>query len=122
MLNNTVFLRGNLVKDPELTYTSNGKALCKFIMAVNRMKQKDKEQQTDFIRITCWGNTAEFVGKYIQKGYPVHIGGSINIEKYEHEGKTQYVTNITAYEVNSLQKRDVAKETDEVEDIFSAPF
>lgn len=117
MLNNTVFLRGNLAQEPELTYTSSGKALCKFVIAVNRMKQKDGEQKTDFIRITCWETTAEYVGKYIQKGYPVHVGGSIQIEKYEFEGKAKYTTNIVAYEVNSLQKRDLTK-TSDIEDVF----
>lgn len=51
---NTVILTGRIAKELELKYTSNGKAYCRFILAVdkglskeknNKQKHKDKQQQ-----------------------------------------------------------------------------
>lgn len=113
-LNNTVFLRGRLVRDPEMQYTPSGNALTKFTVAVDRYQGKDKEKATDFIRVTTWGNTAEYVGKYIEKGDLVHLGGYIQTGSFEKDGQKYFTTDVVANEVNSLVKR----EKDNVEDVF----
>lgn len=113
-LNNTVFLRGRLVRDPEKQYTPSGTALTKFTVAVDRYQGKDKEKATDFIRVTTWGNTAEYVGNYIEKGDLVHLGGYIQTGSFEKDGQKYYTTDVVANEVNSLVKR----EKDNVEDVF----
>ena len=43
---NKVFMIGRLTKDPELRHTQSGMACCQITLAVNRPKQKDKEQET----------------------------------------------------------------------------
>lgn len=113
-LNNTVFLRGRLTKDPEMQYTPSGNALTKFTVAVDRYQGKDKEKATDFIRVTTWSNTAEYVGKYIKKGDLVHLGGYIQTGSFEKDGQKYYTTDVVANEVNSLTKR----EKDNVEEVF----
>ena len=45
---------GNLVAEPDMKYTPNGKAVVKFKMAVNGFKEGD----TSFINIECWDKTA----------------------------------------------------------------
>lgn len=60
---NKVFLIGRMTKDSELRYTAQGKAVATFTLAVNRNKE-----QTDFIRITAFGKTAENTANYTQKG------------------------------------------------------
>ena len=52
---NQVILVGRLTKDIEVRYTQTGKAVARFILAVNRRVSKDKEkQQADFIPIIIW--------------------------------------------------------------------
>lgn len=52
---NKVILVGRLTKDIEVRYTQTGKAIARFILAVNRRVSKDKEkQQADFIPIIIW--------------------------------------------------------------------
>ena len=49
---NKVYLIGNLTRDPELSETPNGIALCRFSIAVNRnYSSSDGERQTDFFNI-----------------------------------------------------------------------
>ncbi len=122
---NKVILAGRLVRDPEMKYLQDGKAVTSFTIAVDRGFKKDGDSQADFIKITTWGNTAEFVGKYITRGRLVLVDGSIRTGSYEKEGKKVYTTEVQAMTVKALDKgTDVANNetTDEVEDIFSAPF
>ncbi len=71
---NKVILMGNLTRDPELRYTANNMAICKFGLAVNR-RFKDgasgewKEEPT-FVDITIFGARAEPFAKYHSKGKP----------------------------------------------------
>ena len=64
---NKVILIGNLVADPELKTTSNGLSVTSFRIGVQRRFAKDSaQQQTDFINIVCWRQTAEFVTRYFR--------------------------------------------------------
>ena len=66
---NKVFLIGNLTRDPELTETPSGVAVCHFAIAVNRnYSSQDGERQTDFFNCTAWRATAETVARYTKKG------------------------------------------------------
>jgi len=52
---NKVFLIGNLTRDPELTETASGVAVCHCSIAVNRnYTSGDGERQTDFFNIVAW--------------------------------------------------------------------
>ena len=50
---NKVILVGNLTRDPELTETPNGIAVCRFSIAVSRdYASSDGTRETDFFNIT----------------------------------------------------------------------
>ena len=73
---NRVELIGRLARDPELRYTS-GKdplAVTRFTLAVDRAGKSD---EADFIQVTVFGGTAEFVEKYFVKGLRVGVAGRI---------------------------------------------
>lgn len=91
-------LLGRLTKDPELKYTqATNTAVCKFSIAVNRKFSKDNE--ADFFNIVAWEKTAEFCGKYFQKGKQVVIVGNIQNRSWDDkEGKKCYITEIVATE------------------------
>ena len=103
---NKVYLIGNLTRDPELSETPNGTALCRFSIAVNRSyTNADGERDTDFFNITVWRNKAENCAKYLKKGSKVAIDGSLQNRSYEDkDGNKRTVTDIVANDVEFLTK------------------
>ena len=100
MFNKTI-LMGRLVRDPELNQTANGISVCRFTVAVNRPYQKDKEQQADFINVTAWRGTAEFVDKYFSKGKMIIVEGKLQNNDYtDKEGVKHYSMQVMADGVN----------------------
>lgn len=61
---NQIVLMGRLVRDPELRRTQNDRQVVNFTLAVDRDREQDGERQADFIPVTAWNRTAEFVAKY----------------------------------------------------------
>ena len=132
MINN-VTLMGRLVKDPEIRYTTDGKARARFTLAVDRRFVKQGEQrQADFINIVAFRQTAEFVGKYFVKGQLVAVVGSIQTRSWDGEdGQKRYATEVIANEVHFCgDKRDSEKQKSKpqeddfipVEDDSGLPF
>ena len=71
---NKVILMGNLTRDPEVRYTQSGKAYARMGIAIRRQFSKDKDA-VDFFNLVAWDKTAEFCGKYFQKGSRALIEG-----------------------------------------------
>lgn len=71
---NVAIIQGRLVKDPELKYTSGGKAYAKFTLAVPRDYAKD---QVDFIDVTAWEKSAETIAEYVRKGHRLLVNGNV---------------------------------------------
>ena len=101
---NKVILMGRLVADPEFSMTTSGIAKCTFRIAVDRDYTKPgEEKQSDFFRITCWRQTAEFVDKYFVKGKPILVEGKIQNDNYvDKNGIQQYREQIIADNVKFL--------------------
>ncbi len=99
-MNNTILI-GNLVKDPSIRYTQEGKAVCDFTIAVARPFNRD---EADFIRVVTWGKTAENCAKFLKKGSKCAVNGWIKTGSYEKEGRTIYTTDVMANQVEFLSK------------------
>ena len=101
---NKVILVGNLTRDPELTETPSGVAVCRFAIAVSRdYANSDGTRETDFFNITVWRGRAENCGKYLKKGNKVAIVGSLQNRSYEDkDGIKRNVTDVVANEVEFL--------------------
>ena len=87
---NRVFLMGNVTRDPELRYISNGSAVTEIGLAINdRRKSASGEwvEETTFVDITLWGRTAEIAGEYVTKGAPLLIEGRLKLDMWEKDGK-----------------------------------
>ena len=82
---NKVLLLGNLTRDPELRFTSNGSALTKFGLAVNRKYKAGDEwkEEVCFVDITVWGKQAENCAEYLSKGRLVFIEGHLQFSTWE---------------------------------------
>lgn len=72
---NVVSLIGNLTRDPELTNTPNGTAVCKFTLAVN--DGYGDKKKTYFISCVAWKGTGETIAKYNQKGTRLAVNGRL---------------------------------------------
>ncbi len=98
---NNVSLMGRLTADPELKYTQSNTAFTRFSIAVDRAYTKaGEERQADFISITAWNKTAEFVCKYFQKGKRIALNGSIRTGSYiDKDGNKRYTFEVWANNV-----------------------
>ncbi|MBR4830920.1 MAG: single-stranded DNA-binding protein [Bacilli bacterium] len=112
---NRVELIGRLTRDPELRYSSNNLANCRFTLAVNRTFQSQNgEQGTDFISIVVFNKQAENVKKYIAKGSLVAVTGRIQTGSYEKDGRTIYTTDVVADNVQFLETKAQSANRDNV--------
>lgn len=104
---NKVILVGNLTRDPDLSETPSGVAVCKFAIAVTRdYANGDGERETDFFNVTVWRGRAENCAKYLKKGNKVAIVGSLQNRSYEDkDGIRRNVTDVIASEVEFLTPR-----------------
>jgi len=99
---NRVILIGRLTRDPELKYTPNGTAVATFSLAVNRRFNKE---QTDFIDVVAWRQTAEFTANYGSKGRLVAVEGRLQVRTYEtKEGQKRKVAEVVADDIRFLDK------------------
>ena len=105
---NCVVLIGRLTKDPELRYAAETQmAIATFTVAIDRFQKSGKEKQTDFPRITVFGNQAENCQKYLTKGRLVGIQGSLKTGSYTNkDGATVYTTDVIADRVEFLERGD----------------
>ena len=103
---NKIFLIGNLTRDPELSETQSGIAVCRFAIAVNRRRTSEGEPQTDFFNVTAWRGLAERDARYCKKGNKVAVSGSIQIRQYEgNDGVKRTSVDVVAEDVEFLTPR-----------------
>lgn len=77
---NRIILQGRMCSDPELRHTGTGTAVASFTLAVDRdFKDQSGNRETDFIDVTAWRNTAEFVSRYFTKGRMAVVSGRLQI-------------------------------------------
>ena len=109
---NKVILVGNLTRDPELTETNSGIAVCRFSIAVSRdYASSDGTREADFFNITVWRGRAENCGKYLRKGNKVAVVGTLQNRSYEDkDGIKRNVTDIVANEVEFLTPKSAQSE------------
>jgi len=118
---NHVVLAGNLTRDPELRYSSSGKPVAKFGLAVNRTyltQAGEKREEVDFIPIVVWGKQAESCNQYLQKGRPVLVSGRLQYRTWETEtGEKRSRLEVVAQRVQFLSgKEEVLEPQDKIEE------
>lgn len=106
---NKAILIGNLGRDPELKYTTGGKAVLKFRMATTeswRDKEGEKKEHTEWHNITVWGRRAEALNKILHSGKRLAVEGRIRTTNYEgQDGARKYFTEVVAQDIVLLAGR-----------------
>lgn len=116
---NVVALMGRLVYDPELKTTQSGTSVCSFRIAVDRsFARQGEERKADFIDVTAWRQTAEFVSKYFQKGSMIAIEGSLQTTSYQDKNgnnrtKVEVVASNVSFCGSKAAERAVVKDFDQ---------
>ena len=88
---NVAILMGRLTRDPELKYTSNGKAYATFTLAVQKTKD-----EAEFIDCVAWEKTAETIAEYFRKGNRILIQGRLSVNSYDQNGEKRKFTRVLA--------------------------
>jgi single-strand DNA-binding protein len=108
---NKVIIMGNCGRNPELRYTTDGKAVANISIATTS-KRKDKNtgesiEDTQWHRIQFFDRLAEIVGEYVKKGAPLYVEGRLKYGKYtDKDGIERNTVDIIATEMQLLGSRE----------------
>jgi len=122
---NSITLVGRLTHDPEVRFTTKGQAVCRFSIAVNR-RYKDQagtwQDDTSFVPVVVWGDSANRCGERLKKGGPVHVEGRLQSRAWEtKEGQKRTSLEVIARRVQFLSKAtEGAADSDASEDAPAA--
>lgn len=129
-LNKCMFI-GNAGKDAELRYLSSGSAQSQFSLAVNsRHKNKagEWEDQTEWVNVVLFGDTAEKVSQYITKGKQLFVEGRLQTRNWnDDQGVKHYRTEVIGNSVQLLGGKDgdapkSTRRNDKADDWDDLPF
>lgn len=107
MPDNSVTLVGNATRDPELRFTTSGKAIASFGIAVNRRWQQNGEWQekVSFFNVSAWDQLGENVSASITKGSRVIVTGRLEQREYETAQKEKRtVVELVADEIGASMR------------------
>ena len=104
---NKVILIGHLGQDPEVKYTAGGMAVTNISVATTESwKDKssgEKQERTEWHRVSMFGKTAEIAGQYLRKGGQVYIEGRLQTRKWQDKsGADRYTTEIIANDMQMM--------------------
>lgn len=78
--------KGNLVADPEIRFTKNGKAVSKVRVACDKRQQNQQgEWETVgkvFLNVKLWGDAAEAAAEDLRKGSRVKFTGKLDSDDW----------------------------------------
>ena len=89
-----VMIIGNLGSDPEMRYTPTNRAVTQFNVAVNQSTKNQQTgewvEETDWFRVSVWGDRAERMAETLRKGNKVFVEGRFKTRQFEgRDGQTQ---------------------------------
>lgn len=103
---NKVILVGNLGRDPEVRYTEDDKTIANISIATSETwkdKSGEKQEKTEWHRVTFFGKLADVVGQYLVKGSQVYVEGRLQTRKWlDKDGQDRYTTEIIADRMQML--------------------
>jgi len=109
---NKVILVGNLGAKPEVKYASNGNAIANLSVATSESwidkNTGQKEERTEWHRVSLFGKLAEIASQYLDKGSKVYVEGKLQTRKWQDQsGQDRYTTEVVVSGFNgTLQMLD----------------
>lgn len=104
---NKAIISGRLTRDPDVRYTTTGKVVCQFTLAVDRpFTNQDGQREADFINVVVWGKIAELCGNSLGKGHRTLVEGRLQLRSYDgKDGAKRYVIEVVANSVEFLERK-----------------
>jgi single-strand DNA-binding protein len=112
---NKVILVGNLGQKPEVKYAANGNAIANISIATSDSwidkNTGQKQEKTEWHRVSIFGKLAEIAGQYLDKGSKVYVEGKLQTRKWQDKsGADRYTTEVVISGFNGtlqmLDRRD----------------
>ena len=108
---NKVILVGNLGREPDVKFSSDGKAIANLAVATSESwtdkTTGQKQEKTEWHRVVIFGRLADIAQKYLHKGSKVYIEGQLKTRSWEQNGEKKYTTEVVLSGFNStLQMLD----------------
>jgi single-strand DNA-binding protein len=104
-------LLGNLGSDPELRYSTSGRALLRFSVAANyrtRAPEGEWQDRTEWVRVTVFGNRAETLSQYLRKGSRVYVEGRLEARPWtDQQGQLRAGLEVLATEIQFMNARQL---------------
>ena len=114
---NRIILLGRMTKDIKIRNTQSGIAVGRTCIAVDRRAKAGEQKEADFINLTLFGKTAEFVEKYLGKGRRILVEGRLKISRYKDKnGQDRDWTEVLVDNVEFAD--DKKKEASDPDDPF----
>lgn len=107
-------LIGNVGKDPDVRYIDNGVCTASLTLATNTPgytlpNGTQVPERTEWHNILLWRRLAEIVERYVRKGDKLYVEGQLRTRSYvDKQGKTRYVTEIWAENLEMLTPRSAS--------------
>jgi len=88
---NLVVLMGRIAREIELKETGSGLKIAKFTIALDGYK---KDDDSEFVRCTAFGKTAEIIDQYLSQGDGIQVQGRIKTDTWEKDGEKKFSTGV----------------------------
>jgi single-strand DNA-binding protein len=102
---NKVILVGNLGREPEVKFSSDGKAIANLAVATSESwtdkTTGQKQEKTEWHRVVIFGRLADIAQKYLHKGSKVYIEGQLRTRSWDQNGEKKYTTEVVLSGFNS---------------------
>jgi single-strand DNA-binding protein len=100
---NKVILVGNLGAAPELKQTTGNRPYCHLRLATSQVfkdKAGQRQEKTDWHRVTVWGTSADHCVRFLSRGRPVYVEGRLEQRQWQDkDGQKRYATDVVATRV-----------------------
>ncbi len=108
---NKVIILGRLGQDPDVRTTASGTQIVNLNVATTEIgradEQGNRQEQTEWHRITLFGRMAENAAQYLRKGSQVYIEGRLQTRKWQDQsGADRYSTDIVGNEMQFIGGRN----------------
>ncbi len=107
---NKVLMVGNVIRDPELRYTTASIPVANFRIAANRRYRDENGIVKDdvcYIGVVAWQNLAERCVEYLRKGHTILVEGELKSRtRNDNDGTRRSFVEIRAQQIQVLNQRD----------------
>ena len=101
---------GRVGSDPEVKYLEGGGKFARLNIAIDE-KYKDRngevKENTEWVSVSVWGKTSDFVENYVKRGSQVFVEGKLHNRKYtDKSGFEKAVTEIVADNIQFVGSKE----------------